>query len=387
MQRFNVFCLCCLFEVFQTLGLVSVLFVAEVKGSQIVQSSWEVLVCCLFVVIMCFLKVGLKDGPVCFLIDQSILVEVAHVGQSLQVTVTACLLPHLQVFKCFSIEATLVKRSQPVQCFIIFLPVCLFVVFDGFLKVFVDNRALFVQYSCNPFGVRQLFNKFLCNISVRTEWNGKHQLAILAFFNYFRLLDHHRGCLCRRSFGLSLVIGYCSTIFLRVLPTTLVFESFLFVLVDDVLSNLLVLEGTDYFEDMLIPRQSSEGVFELFGVSSRTAKDGTTFAERLQLWVELSEYGMQVVHDLIDFCWPTIDDLADIVPHLSNHSHIVLFLFLTDLPVALQSLLDALQTFLDCVVVAGRGKPVTAVRLCFHFKFCDYKLQSSTILKSQHKHT
>ena len=169
MQRFNVFCLCCLFEVFQTLGLVSVLFVAEVKGSQIVQSSWEVLVCCLFVVIMCFLKVGLKDGPVCFLIDQSILVEVAHVGQSLQVTVTACLLPHLQVFKCFSIEATLVKRSQPVQCFIIFLPVCLFVVFDGFLKVFVDNRALFVQYSCNPFGVRQLFNKFLCNISVRTE--------------------------------------------------------------------------------------------------------------------------------------------------------------------------------------------------------------------------
>jgi hypothetical protein len=96
---------------------------------------------------------------------------------------------------------------------------------------------------------------------------------------------------------------------------------------------------------------------------------------------------VQVVHDFVDFCGPAVDDLADVVAHLANHAHIVLFLFLTHLPIALQPLLDGLQTLLHRAVVPSRGKPVTAVRLPLHFKFLiiNYKLRHSQITPKHSK--
>lgn len=107
---------------------------------------------------MCFLIVWLKDGPIGLLIDEPVLVEIAHVGEGLQVTVAAGLFPHLQIFERFSVKSSLIERSEAVERFIVFFAVGLFVVVDCFLEVFIDDGAFLVQNSSNPLGVRQLLD-------------------------------------------------------------------------------------------------------------------------------------------------------------------------------------------------------------------------------------
>lgn len=79
-KRFDILCLRCEFQILQTLLLVLVLLVAEEKGGQVVQSSWEILFRCFFVVIVSFVKVRLKDGSIAFLIFEPIFIEISHVS-------------------------------------------------------------------------------------------------------------------------------------------------------------------------------------------------------------------------------------------------------------------------------------------------------------------
>ena len=72
--------------------------------------------------------------------------------------VAAGLFPHLQILERFSVESSLIERSESVECFIVFLAVGLLVAVDCFLEVFVDDGAFLVQNSCNPLGVRQLLD-------------------------------------------------------------------------------------------------------------------------------------------------------------------------------------------------------------------------------------
>jgi hypothetical protein len=59
---------------------------------------------------MGFLEVRLKDYTISIFILQAILIKIAHVSKSLQMSCATCLFPHLKILIWLAVQSSLVQR-------------------------------------------------------------------------------------------------------------------------------------------------------------------------------------------------------------------------------------------------------------------------------------
>jgi hypothetical protein len=361
-QRLDVLSLGCFFEVLKALYLIPVLLVAEVESGQIVESSWEIFSSCFAVISISLVEVGLEDSATCFFIFKTVFIEVPHIGESLKVTSLAGFLPHLQVVELFAVKFSLVEGSQSIEGLVVFLLVGSFVELDCLVEVFVDHCALLIENTINPLSVGQFLDKFLSDVTVRTQRNGQQQLAVLALLDHigFRSPDFDWLCGLR---GSNVSAGGSFA------PTSVHLLALQLVLSHDVVAHLLVLERSDNVEDAFVSDEPVEDVIELFGRGGGPAEEGAPLAHLHQGLVKLHEDALEIVYGLLYLCWPVGHSLAHSIVHLPDDPRIDLFLLLSDLLIFPQLLLDALKQFLGRSMLDGSRQPVVFCIFVLHLNY------------------
>lgn len=186
--------------------------------------------------------------------------------------------PHFQVLKWFSIESSLIEWAETIQSLIIFLFIGCLVKLNGFIYVLIYNCSLFMQNSWYPFRIRKLFDKFLCDVTVRTQWNRQQQLTISAFLdnNWFRIF-----CLVRR------LLLSSRNVFVWRFFASFDFLSLLLILGDNDVLHGFILKGTNDFKELFIAYKSRENILKLLGTGAGSTKERAAFSNSDECGFEL----------------------------------------------------------------------------------------------------
>jgi hypothetical protein len=110
-----------------------------------------------------------------------------------------------------------------------------------------------------------------------------------------------------------------------------VVASFSFILGHNVISELLILEGTYDLEDVLVSHESTENIFELFGTSARSTEKGATLGDSNQCRLKLLQNALEIIDYFFHFLRPSSNTLPHSVVHFSDDPDIIFLLFLADL--------------------------------------------------------